>query len=157
MEKLELGVALIRQIEHQVQWLGKFNEAKGQIDFVTAQRLEQESFREAVMREVAWDLEIDRRRDFVVSSMAQLNINFTTILPGQSDSTQVIAAFYNVELYRKAVLDGINANNEFVWLTSAEICDGMSKQGVKLDPLVVQLNEEAKVIQYWESDVTGDG
>ncbi len=37
--------------------------------------------------------------------MAQLNINFATTLPGQADTTQVAAAFYNVELYRKAVLE----------------------------------------------------
>jgi hypothetical protein len=157
MEKIELGLALIRKLEQQVLWLGKFNDAKEQIDFVTAKRLEKETFREAITREVAWELEIDRRRDFVVSSMAQLNINFITTLPGNSDTTQVAAAFYNVELYRRAVIEKIGESPKFVWLNSTEVCDGISKEGIKLDPLLVLLNQEAHVIQHWESDVTGDG
>ncbi len=157
MEKIELGVALVRKLERQVLWLGKFNEAKQQIDFVTAQRLEKETFREAVTREVAWELEIDRRSDFVVSSMAQLNINFVTTLPGKTDKTQIAAAFYNVELYRQAVIKKIGESPELVWLTSTEVCNGKSRQGIQLDPLLVRLNQEAHVIQHWESDVTGDG
>ncbi len=157
MEKMELVVALIRKIDDRVQWLGKYNASRLQVDFVTAHRLERESWRETILREVSWELDIDRKRDFVVSSMAQLNINFATALPGQADITQVAAAFYNVELYRKAVLDKINANSGFVWLTSTEICDGMTEDGIKVDPLVVLLNEEAQVIQHWESDVTGNG
>ena len=156
MQKKELGVALIRKIEQQVLWLGKFNESQRQIDFVTSQRLGKETFREAVTREVAWELEIDRRLDFVVSSMAQLNLNFAATLPSQTELTQIAVAFYNVELYRKAVLRKINADNRFLWLTSAEICNGQSNQGVKIDPLIVLLNEEANVIQHWESDASGD-
>ena len=74
MYKLEIGVALIRKIDRRVRWLGKFDRARKQIDFVIAERLEKESWRESVMREVAWELAIDRRRDFVVSNMAQLNV-----------------------------------------------------------------------------------
>ena len=156
MNKMELGVALIRRIEQRVQWLGKYNETRRQVDFVTALRLEKESWRETIMREVAWQLEVDRRRDFVVSSMAQMNINFETRFLHQAESTQVAAAFYNVELYRKAAMDRIAANEDFIWLTSNEICDGVTEDGLRIDPLLVLLNKEAQVIQYWESDVAGD-
>jgi len=156
MNKLEIGVALIRKIDQQIRWLGKFDRRKQQVDFVIAQRLEKESWREAVTREVAWELELDRKRDFVVSNMAQLNIQMDAVLPGGFDETNIACAFYNVELYRKSAVASVNQNESFVWLTSNEICNGETEDGVELNPLVLILNEEAKVIQHWESDLPGE-
>lgn len=156
MDKLEIGVALIRKIDRRVRWLGKFDRARKQIDFVIAERLEKESWRESVMREVAWELAIDRRRDFVVSNMAQLNVQLDANLPGYLEQTKISCAFYNVELYRKAALAQVEKNENLVWLTSNEICDGVTEDGVKLNPLIMLLNEQAKVIQHWESDLTGE-
>lgn len=156
MNKLELGVALIRKIGKRIHWLGKHNRAKKQIDFVIAQRLEKESWRDTIMREVAWELDLDRKRDMIVSNMAQLNVEFEAILPGQSDTIKIISAFYNVELYRKGTLEKVDQNEDFLWLSSNEICDGVSDSGIPISPLVILLNEEAKVIQHWESDAMGE-
>lgn len=156
MDKLEIGVALIRKIDQKIHWLGKLNQSKSQIDFVIAQRLEKESWRETITREVAWQLEVDRKRDIVVSNMAQLNVEFETVLPGTSpDPTLVSCAFYNVQLYRKPTIEKIDQNEMLVWLTSDEICDGVTEAGTPISPLVILLNEEAKVIQRWESDSMG--
>lgn len=156
MEKLEIGVALIRKIDEKIHWLGKLGDTKSQIEFVIAHRLEKESWRETIMREVSWQLEIDRKRDIVVSNMAQLNVDFEAVVPGASSApAQISCAFYNVQLYRKAAVKKISENEKFVWLTSGEICNGVTKQGTPLDPLVIMLNEQAKVIQHWESDSIG--
>ena len=152
MSKLEIGVALIRKMDQKIRWLGKIDPTSQQIDFVIAERLEKESWRESVTREVAWELGIDRRRDFVVSNMAQLNIQLDTILPGSTEETSVACAFYNVELYRKSAVEQVDQNENLVWLTSNEICNGVTDDGIELNPLILILNEEAKVIQHWESD-----
>ena len=81
MDELEIGVALIRKVDQRIQWLGKKNPTQQQIDFVIADRLEKESWREAIMREVAWELDLDGKRDMVVSNMAQLNLEFESVLP----------------------------------------------------------------------------
>ena len=156
MNKLEIGVALIRRIKQQIHWLGKHDRGKNQIDFVIAQRLEKESWREAVMREVAWELDIDRKREIIVSNMAQLNVEFEAVLPGESELSKISCAFYNVELYRRGTADKVAENEDFVWLTSNEICDGVTKSGIPISPLVMLLNAEAKVIQHWESDALGE-
>jgi hypothetical protein len=156
MGSLQLSVALIRKIDDQVRWLGKISNSRKQIDFVTAQRLESESWRETITREVAWELDLDRKRDFIVSNMAQLNVEFSAMLPGHEEPTQIACAFYNVELYRKSVLQQIESKEGFIWLTSGEICDGISEIGIPLNPMIVILNEQANVIQRWESDATGD-
>ena len=95
MKRLEIGVALIRNLNERVRWLGKLDQTKKQVNFVIAKRLEKESW-----REVAWELEIDRKRDFLVSNMAQLNIQLDMVLPSDSEPTNIACAFYNVELYR---------------------------------------------------------
>jgi hypothetical protein len=156
MHKLEIGAALIRKIDDRIYWLGKHDVGAVQIDFVIAERLEKEPWREAILREVAWEWNIDRKRDFIVSNMAQLNINIEVVLPGDDVETKVACAFYNVELYRKSTLEVIEQDQRHVWLTSREICEGTTTDGIPLDPLFVMLNNEAKVIQHWESDVLGD-
>ncbi len=153
---MEIGVALIRKMDRRIHWLGKFDRANNQIDFVIAHRLEKESWRESIIREVAWELDIDRKRDFIVSNMAQLNINLEATLPGQLEPVSVACAFYNVELYRKSAIEQIDGNADLVWLSSSEICNGVTDNGTPLNPLVVLLNEEADVIQHWESDATGE-
>lgn len=152
MKKLEMGIALIRNFDQRVHWLGKLDQTKKQVNFVVAERLEKESWREAVIREVAWELELDRKRDFLVSNMAQLNIQMDIVLPGDSEPTNVACAFYNVELYRKGVVNQINQNENFIWLTSHDICNGMTEFGIEMDWLIYTLIEETDVIQYWESD-----
>lgn len=156
MDKLEIAVALIRRIGEQIHWLGKLNHADNTVDFVIAGRLEKESWRESVTREVAWELGIDRKRDFIVSNMAQLNIEMEMVLPGSTSPTEVACAFYNVELYRKATIAQFQEHEDFVWLTSNEICDGVTKSGAKLNPMILSLNSAANVIQHWESDLTGE-
>lgn len=152
MKKSEIGVALIRQIGQRIQWLGKKNRPQQCIDFVIANRLEKESWRSAIMREVAWELDLERKRDMVVSNMAQLNLAFEAVLPGQTDPTQVSCTFYNVELYGKDAKAKVAQNEDFLWLTSNEICDGVTKTGVRISPLLMMLNDRAKVIQHWETD-----
>ena len=156
MDKLDIGVALLRKIDQQIHWLGILNATKRQIDFVIADRLEKESLRESITREVAWKIDIDRKRDLIVSNMAQLNINFETVLQGRSEPTEIACSFYNVELYRKSAIAKVDKDENLIWLTSNEICDGVSKDGFPLAPLFILLNGRAKVIQHWETDSIGE-
>ena len=152
MDKLEVGVPLIRKISDRVEWLGRINRSKQQIEFLMANRLEKESWRDAIMRDVAWELDLDRKLDMLVSKMAQLHLEFDAVLPGQVDSTRVICAFYNIEFYRKSAKAKVEANQDFIWLTSTEICAGVTDEGMPIDPLLLFLNGRAQVIQHWETD-----
>ena len=155
MDTLEIGVALIRQVDQRIVWLGKHNRVTQQVDFVIADRLEKESWREAVTREVAWELGLDRKRDIMVSNMAQLNVEFKSTLPGQSEPTSIVCAFYNVELYGKSARESVRQNEDFLWLNSNEICAGVTESGLPISPFLILLNQQSKVIQHWESDSLG--
>lgn len=152
MENVCLSVALIRKTYNQrLRWLARFNQSTKQLEFVIGERLEEESFRETIVREVAWELMLDRQRDFLVSNMAQMNLEFTDRTPGSFEQRHVVVAFYNVEVYRKDIVTKLRNDSLNFWVTSDEICNGVSQCGRKFDPLVPYLINRSSVIQYWES------
>lgn len=147
------GIALVRNFDtgQILRWLGVINSVNGQVEFITAERLEGESFREAVKREVAWSLDVDRRTDFLTSKMAQINLEFVDALVEGADARHYHVAFYNVEVYRKKVLDIIEHRDDLIWLTSNEICNGVTDLGMPIDPVLIALVKRSDVIQHWES------
>lgn len=152
METFELSVPLIRTLgQSGLQWLLRLHGGDSQLRFLTVQRLEGESCRESVAREVAWELGLERKTDFLVSNMAQLNIDFIGVLPGQSASSCNRFSFYNVEIVRSSVLDKLANDPKNVWVTSGEICSGISQSGFPMDPYLTAIIRERGVIQAWES------
>jgi hypothetical protein len=152
MEKIELAVALIRSTESgSLRWLVKHGTNGEKPSLIIGNRLERETFRETVTREVGWELNLDRKRDFLVSSMAQMNLEFTDRLPGHSETSHIAASFYNVEVYRSQVLEQLRADDTCFWIDSAAVCDGVTRQGQILNPIVPYLVNRSSVIQHWES------
>jgi len=147
------GIALIRNFNtgNMLRWLGVYDRATQTISFLSGERLEGESFRESVTREVAWNLEVERKSDFLASKMAQLNLEFVESLIDGDEERHYHVAFYNVEVYREKVLDKIAARDDLIWVTSEEICAGKTKLGIHFDPLLIALIKKSDVIQHWES------
>ena len=147
------GIALVRNFStgNMLRWLGVYNRTTQTINFIAGQRLEAESFREAVKREVAWNLDLERNLDFLASRMAQLNLEFVDALLDGEPARHYQVAFYNVEVYREKVLDKIAARDDLIWVTSEEICAGKTKLGISFDPLLMALLKKSGVIQHWES------
>ena len=152
MNKFELAIALIRSTESgSLRWLVKHGKNGQKPNLIIANRLENESFRETVTREVGWELNLDRKRDFLVSSMAQMNLEFVDRLPGHVEESHIVAAFYNVEVYREKVLEQLRNDESCFWIDSVAVCDGVTRQGQILSPIVPYLVNRSSVIQHWES------
>ncbi len=152
MEKISFSVALIRKTYNQsLRWLARLDKSKKHLVFVVGRRLQEESFRETTIREVAWELMLDRQRDFLVSNMAQMNLEFIDQLPGRFEKSHVRVSFYNVEVYRKEVVEELENDPDNFWVTSEEICNGKTRCGRRFDPIVPYLVNRSSVIQYWES------
>ena len=65
------SLALIRHPKaREWEWLLRWSDERGQFETLTAARLESESFREALDREIAWQLDLRRSKDYIISSMA---------------------------------------------------------------------------------------
>jgi hypothetical protein len=147
------GIALVRNFDtgKMLRWLTVRDFKKRQCRFISAERLEGESFREAVKREVAWLLNVDRKTDFLTSKMAQINLEFVDALVDDDGTRHYHVAFYNVEVYRNKVLEKIAKREDLAWLTSEEICDGRTQDGWNVDPVQWALVKRSDVIQHWES------
>ena len=105
MVRLFQSVALVQQPEGETSKLLLKWHAPELLDVYCRRSLKQrESFRESVTREVAWQLNLKRNSDFLVSNMAQLSIEYVETMP---DETQrhIAVAFYIVHIYRRSLLE----------------------------------------------------
>lgn len=136
--------------------MGRKNEATGLLKFVVGQPTGSESLRESVTEAIVWELGLDRKQDFLVSSMAQLNYDFPNSVEAVRGSQPLRVSFYNIEIYRRDAKQRLNDDENNVWLTSEEIWEGQSDTGHKLDPLVQQLVTQSEVIRSWESSTGRD-
>ncbi len=152
MENIWLTVALIRKYDDgTVHWLGRLNDATETLRFVIAEREPQTSMRTSLAAEVAWQFDLDPNQDLLVSNMAQLNADFPDSVPAIQGDLPLRVSFFNVDLYRKQVRQRIAEDPQNHWLTSDEIWAGVSRQGLRIDPLIHQLITRSQVIRSWES------
>lgn len=150
MEKVFRSVALIQSFdEEKSQFLLKLNAGRNQLDFVVGERLEKESFREAITREVSWQLDLERNRDFLVSNMAQLSMEYTGVVPGDVSERKIAVAFYLVHLYGKSARSQVKDSKITQWVTAAEICHGRTNLGTEIDPISVHWINRWEILQAW--------
>ena len=80
-----------------------------------------------------------------------MNLEFVDRLPGNPEKSHIRAAFYNVEIYRSHVLEQLHNDASCRWIDSAAVCDGVTRHGQILNPIVPYLINRSSVIQHWES------
>lgn len=149
-QTIELGLALIRERgEHGSRWLMQHKGCQNMLNFLCGSRLEGESFRETVMREVAWQLDLERQREFLVANMAQIDLEFEGVVPGQETLTRLHVAFYTVDLYRRAARDRVMARPDLIWVPSAPLCEATQFEGKLINPFHQSLVQRSKVIESW--------
>ncbi len=150
METIALGFALIRdRAEAGSRWLMRQPGCAGMLSLICGDRLEEESFRETVTREVAWQLDLERNREFLVSNMAQINLEFEGMMPDTDDPAKMVVAFYTVDLYRQSARDRINERKDLLWVPSADLCEQSKFEGRMINPFHQALINRCKVIESW--------
>ena len=151
-EIIPIAVALIRKTDSNgIFWLGRNQKEDGLLKFVVSQPMERKSLREAITEEVAWEFDLDRSKDFLVSNMAQLNYDFPASVPAVKNAQPLKVTFYNVEIYRRSVRQQLDDDPRSTWLSSTEIWDGKTASGLRLDPFMHQLITKSEVIRAWET------
>ncbi len=152
MRKYFRSIGLIRKMNDPGQsfWLAVWSDDDRQFGLVSAPRLESESFREAIMREVGWELDLNPNRDFLVSSVSQLNLEFVGPLPNQCGDLHVAVAFYLVDLFKRTTKQQVESDERCRWLTSQEVVGGLTSDGHAIDETQVYLINRAQVINAWD-------
>ena len=150
MRQLFVSIALISRIEgDRNRWLVRWRSPDGCYDLVRGFRLEQESFRETIDREVGWQLGLSRQRDYLVSNMAQLNLEFVDVLPGETDPQHVAASFYPVHLYGREAHSRVEQDRGNRWVTADELLQGRVQGGGPLSPVTHHLIHRGDIIAAW--------
>jgi len=150
MDKLFQSVALVLQSEgDKNKMLLRWQANQNCWEFIVADRLNNESFRESVTREVAWQLSLNRKSDFLVSNMAQLSMEYVETMPDESQH-HIAVAFYNVHIYRQPILELLTQDPSNRWMSAAEVCQGKSIDGQAIHPRVVNWIRKWGVVQPWQ-------
>lgn len=142
------SVCLLRHPEEaEWQWLTIWNEARRRLDFITAERLHGDSFRECIDREIGWVLDLRRGKEYIVSSQARLHLE----IPDESGEHIHVIEFFVSDLYGKGGRSAVLGNPSVHWLTGAEICGGESRDGLPLNALHMEWLLRADVIPRHQS------
>jgi hypothetical protein len=150
MQTVELGLALIRERgDSESMWLTQASPSQPMLSFISGNRLEGESFRETVSREVAWQLDLDRNREFLVANMAQIDLEFEGTVPGQEGLLRLHVAFYSVDLYRRIARERIANRKDLVWVPSSTLCQAERFGNWLINPFHQSLIQRSKVIESW--------
>ncbi|MDG2127180.1 MAG: hypothetical protein P8K08_04240 [Fuerstiella sp.] len=139
------SIALLRHPERlENHWLTYWDARRQHFDFVTAERLDDESFRECLDREIAWVFDLRRGKDYIISSQARLHLDLP--VESENEETFYVVEFYIADLYGKASRAMVELNKEVRWLTSDEVLSGQTSEGVPVNPSLVELLNRADVI-----------
>jgi hypothetical protein len=151
LEKLFQAVAFVQKFANERKLLLlRWNPQQARWRFIVGRRLGPESFRETTMREVGWQLKLNRKTDFIVSSMAQLSIEYSGTLPSDYAAKHIAVSFYPVHIYRSSVLKKLSEDEDNRWVSATEICDGKTADGQTIDPDVVHWINHWQVLRPWE-------
>lgn len=145
------SIGLIRHPERgEASWLAVWNNLEQCYDFVRAERLEGESYRECLDRELAWTLRLRRGKDYIISSAARLHWNAPLTLPNDTEATYFVVEFYIVDLFGPSSLNAIDENEQCVWVTRRQLFAGTAPDGREIHSGLRSLIARSEVIANHE-------
>ncbi len=152
--------ALIRRVvDEREQWLVRHHECSQTRKLISAERLEDESFREAIDREIAWGLNLERGKDYLLSSVPRLHMELmlkspqedaTTVNPSAPSSPRQLyfVEFYVADIYREKVLHQLSTDRSLVWLENHELRGGVCDDSTPIDPFQMKLIQKGELIPH---------
>jgi hypothetical protein len=133
------------------RWLCLWSADRTCFDFVSGEPREGESFRQCIQRQVAHELDLEQK-DFLVANMAQLNLEFAAVLPGDTEPRHVGVAFYIVNLYRESARDTVESLPGTRWLGNDELLAGKTADGSPVSRVLTYLLKRSDVIPAHQGD-----
>lgn len=129
------SIALVRRwFGEEERWLARWDDRTHLLDFVRAERLEGESYRESIDREVAWALRLERNRDYIVSSTPRLHFQAPLDVPGQCEPVFYVVQFFVVDLYGRHAARALDADVLNRWCRPMELKAGHTVDGRPIAP-----------------------
>ncbi|MDG2381447.1 MAG: hypothetical protein P8N76_07225 [Pirellulaceae bacterium] len=130
------------------KWLCLWNNRRKCFEFISAEPMAADTFREQIHQQVCADLGLSDQQ-LLTASMAQLNLETSEVLPGETQPCHLAIAFYLTELYGPDAKSRIQRVPNHRWLNHRELIGGTSDDGLDVDPVLVHLLRRTEVIQPW--------
>ena len=102
------------------EWLALWNPAKGALLLPEAEKLEGESYRDGLVREVGWAAGLDAGKDYLLSHAPRAHIQFADQCEGPTEGDITVLEFYVCELFRRG-REKLERNDAVTWLTAQQI------------------------------------
>ena len=146
------AIAMIRRDRDAggTEWLAMWNAGRDCYQFVEARKLEDETFRQSLLREIAWATGLRTGKDYIVAGGPRAHLQFAEAERCDAEPVWFIVEFYLVELMgrrHRVVLDG---HDDVAWLTAEEIQSGTARDGRPLCPRLRSLIQQADILQPWQ-------
>jgi hypothetical protein len=119
-EVRQTAMALFRRwYGDESRWLVVRDAHSGDYRLIEAERLEEESFRESLDRELAWRLHLRRGKDYLISSVPRLHfpvtVTETSGCSGEEEQRREVIEFYLVELYGSGAVNSLESQADVQW------------------------------------------
>ncbi|MEX0701969.1 MAG: hypothetical protein WD069_07725 [Planctomycetales bacterium] len=151
MEKTVRSIALVRHPDADPpRWLVRRDAESGALGLLVSDRLEGDSYRECLVREVAWTLGLARDRDFIVSSVPRVHLELRKAEQPELEEDWLFAEFFAVELFGGRALEVVDADPANVWLTAEELRAGETASA-RLNDRDRLLLARGDVLPAWEA------
>lgn len=112
------SIALVRRfVDGGCSWL--FRQEEHILHLIQAQRLEGESYREVIEREVGWRLQIARGKDYIVSSVPRAH--FQGAITHGDQSIFYVIEFFVVDLFGRKAQPVLDHDPNNLWLTNEDL------------------------------------
>lgn len=133
------SVGLIRHAEpNYSSWLARWNVQSECFEFIVAARLERESYRACLSREIAWLLNLERDRDYLISSVARLHY----------EKNDMKVEFFVVDPYGKSFAKKIKSDPDNRWLRRHELEKRHTDDGLAISVGLCELLFAADVLPH---------
>ena len=145
------AIALIRRDGPEGdEWLTLWNAGRGCYQFVEAHRLEGETYRQSLLREIGWATGLQTGKDFIVSGGPRAHLQFADVESCGGVPVWFIVEFFLVELMGRRHRELLDSNSEIHWISSEQLQSGVGADGRPLCPRLLSLLKQADILAPWQ-------
>ena len=146
------AIAMIRRdrSDGRDEWLAIWNAGRACYQFVEAHRLEDESFRQSLIREIAWTTGLRTGKDYLVAGGPRAHLQFAESRDCHSDPDWFIVEFFLVELMGRRHREILDGRDDVLWVTSDELQSGHAPDKRPFCPRLLSLLKQADILMPWQ-------
>lgn len=146
------AIALIRRdrSDGRTEWLALWNAGRDCYQFVEAYKLDDETFRQSLLREIAWATGLRTGKDFVVAGGCRAHLQFAEVDRCGGEPVWFIVEFFLVELMGRSHRQVLDEQDGVAWLTAEDVQRGTAPDSRPLCSRLRSLLKQADILQPWQ-------